>query len=664
MMPGRCPGGSVLSFLLSSVHLRITIITNLSCGKNPVKTNPVQEQEQLNMQMNHAQQQAVHHKDGPMLVLAGPGSGKTLVITERTKVLIKEFHISEENILVITFSKAAASEMKERFLKGIGASRSKVNFGTFHAVFYSILRHAYHLGAENILREEERFHCMKEILRRFDLEYEDEKELITELLSEISLVKGNRMDIINYYSINCADEIFRSLYREYNSVLRRTNKIDFDDMLLLCYELLAERKDILKNWQNRFRYILIDEFQDINQVQYDIIKMLGAPENNLFAVGDDDQSIYRFRGAKPEIMLHFPEDYPGCTQLVLPINYRSAINIVQASGRLINHNQNRFQKESKASRKEAGEVNVTEFNTMSEQNQVLANEILKLNGEGVKLSEIAVLVRTNLTSGPLLRKLMEYNIPFRLKDSLPNLYDHFIAQDILTYIRIALGNRERGLFLQIMNRPKRYLSRDCLDTPEVDLEDIKAYYEDKNWMLERIDQLEYDLALLSGMGPYAAVNYIRRGIGYEDYLKEYAEQRKMKVEELQDILDELQENAKEFKTYREWFRHIEEYREELKRQAVEGQLLQKDSLTVATMHSSKGLEYRAVFIMDTNEGIIPHKKAALPSDIEEERRLFYVAMTRARDYLYIYNARERYNKVMLRSRFIGELLSADKTIDR
>lgn len=615
------------------------------------------------MKMNYAQQQAVLHKDGPMLVLAGPGSGKTFVITERTRTLINEYHIPEERILVITFSKAAATEMKERFIRGKASGTSKVSFGTFHAIFYMILRHAYHLGAENILREEERFQCMKELLHQSQLEYEDEKEFITELLSEISLVKGNRMELTNYYSMNCADEVFRSLYREYNTKLRRMNKIDFDDMLLLCYELLTERKDILKLWQNKYRYILIDEFQDINQVQYDIVRMLCETDNNLFVVGDDDQSIYRFRGAKPEIMLNFPVDYPDCIKLVLPVNYRSTPNIVQASGRLINHNQNRFRKESEAVRKEGREVNITEFNTMAEQNQMLAGEILKLNGEGVKLSEMAVLVRTNLASGPLLRKLMEYNIPFRLKDSLPNLYDHWIAKDLLAYIRIAMGSRERGLFLQIMNRPKRYINRECLDTPEVDLEDVKEYYEDKNWMLERIDQLEYDLALLSGMGPYAAVNYIRRGIGYEDYLKEYADQRKLKVEELLEVLDELQENAKEFKTYRDWFRHMEEYREELRKQAIEDQLHKRDSLTIATMHSSKGLEYKAVFIIDANEGIIPHKKAALPADIEEERRLFYVAMTRAKDYLFIYSAKERYNKVTLRSRFISELIFTNQTVD-
>jgi DNA helicase-2/ATP-dependent DNA helicase PcrA len=327
---------------------------------------------------------------------------------------------------------------------------------------------------------------------------------------------------------------------------------------------------------------------------------------------------------------------------------------------LIGHNENRFPKEQSAIKGEGREVKALEFTTMAEENQQLAAELLRLNKEGLNFSDMAVLVRMNMGSGPLLHKLMEYNIPFRMRDSLPNLFEHWIASDIITYIKIALGSSERGHYLQIINRPKRYVSRDCFDTPEVELDSVKDYYEDKNWMLERLDQLEYDLALLSRMSPYAAVNYIRKGIGYEEFLKEYADFRRMKAEELFDILDELQESAKEFKTYQDWFHHMEVYKEELKRQAIDNRSLLRDSVTVATMHSSKGLEYRAVFIMDASEGVTPHKKAVLTSDIEEERRLFYVAMTRAKEYLYLLNAKERYNKVMTRSRFLEELMKAEE----
>lgn len=612
------------------------------------------------MQLNQAQQQAVHHLDGPMLVLAGPGSGKTAVITERTLNLIEKSHIKEDQILVITFTKAAAGEMRERFLAKRKSNHTGVNFGTFHAVFFTILKHAYHFNAANIVREEARFQYMKEIIHHMDLEYEDEKEFISDLLSEISLVKGSRMELSNYYSIHCADEVFRTICNEYNRKLERANLIDFDDMLLLCHRLLSEREDILALWQNKFRYILIDEFQDINMVQYEIVKMLAKPENNLFIVGDDDQSIYRFRGAKPEIMLNFPTDYPGCDKIVLDKNYRSTPQILNAANLLIGHNQNRFTKNITEVKKNGKEVKIQQFETLVAENQTIAEEIIALNKNGLSLSNMAILVRTGMGSGSLVHKLMEYNIPFRMKDNLPNLFEHWIASDIITYIKIAMGSSERGLYLQIINRPKRYISRECFDTPEVDFEALKDYYEDKNWMLERLDQLEYDLSILSGMGPYAAVNYIRRGIGYEDFLKEYADQRKIKVEELLDLLDELQESARAFKTCDEWFSYMEDYKEELKRQVIENQNNKTESVTIATMHSSKGLEFDTVFIADANEGIAPHKKAVLAEDIEEERRLFYVAMTRAKEALYIYSSKERYNKTMQRSRFVDELLGKEQ----
>ncbi len=606
--------------------------------------------------MNQAQQQAVCHKDGPMLVLAGPGSGKTLVITERTRYLIEKCHVPQDKILVITFTKAAANEMKERFIANSKSGGTRVNFGTFHAVFFTILKHAYRLTAGNIVREEVKFQYMKEIIHQFELEYEDEKEFISDLSSEISLVKGNRMNVENYYSLHCADEVFRDIYNEYNRKLKKSNLIDFDDMLLYCYQLLSQRSDILALWQKKYQYILIDEFQDINMVQYDIIRMLALPENNLFVVGDDDQSIYRFRGAKPEIMLNFPQDYPMCKKLVLDKNYRSTSNIIKSANNLICNNQNRFDKVITAIKDEGKKVTIRQFETLTKENQSICEEIIDHSKMGVALSDMAILVRTSHGSGSLIHKLMEYNIPFQMKDNLPNLFDHWISRDIITYIMIAMGSTERSHYLQIINRPKRYITRDCFDSPVVDFDTIKDYYEDKNWMLERIDQLEYDLALLNGMAPYAAVNYIKKGIGYEDYLKEYATQRRIKADELLEILDELQDSARDFKTYGEWFSHMEEYKEELKRQATKAQQNNTQSVMIATMHSSKGLEYHTVFIADANEGITPHKKAVLPEDIEEERRLFYVAMTRAKEELFIYCAKDRFNKVSDRSRFIDEIL--------
>lgn len=251
-----------------------------------------------NMQSNDAQNNAINHIEGPMLVLAGPGSGKTTVITRRVKRLIEQ-GVNPLNILVITFTKAAAEEMRERFYRLMDDNRGRnVTFGTFHAVFFTILKHAYNLSASNIVKEEERYSIVKNAITRHELDIEDEREFVGNVLGEIGRVKSDRIAIENYYSTNCPSDVFRSIYEEYSGKLRGSRKIDFEDMLCYTYELLTARRDILSAWQSKFKYILIDEFQDINKVQYDTIRLLAQPENNLFIVGDDDQSIYGFRGSK------------------------------------------------------------------------------------------------------------------------------------------------------------------------------------------------------------------------------------------------------------------------------------------------------------------------------------------------------------------------------
>lgn len=608
------------------------------------------------LEMSPAQRRAAEHKDGPMLVLAGPGSGKTFVITKRTQNLIEHYGVNPAGILVITFTKAAALEMKERFLKRMGEEHTPVTFGTFHAVYFKILKYAYNYNASNIITDEERLNLFREIIGEMKLELEDEKEFIEGVSAEIGLVKGERMSPEHYYSLNCADDVFQKIYREYDGRLKARGKIDFDDMLLLCYELLAARPDILKLWQQKYRYILIDEFQDINQVQYDIIRMLAKPQDNLFIVGDDDQSIYRFRGAKPELMLGFEKDYPSAERVVLDQNFRSVGTIVAASGRVVQNNKKRFDKQIRSVRESGEPVRIQEFQTLADQNQAVVKELMDYHARGIAYRDMAVLFRTNLQPRALLEKLMEYNVPFRMKDALPNLYDHWIAKNLCAYLQIAQGSMDRSLFLQIANRPKRYLSRDCFQDQTVSFQALRAYYADKDWMISRIDKLEYDINLLKTTNPYAAVNYIRRGIGYDEYLQEYAEYRRMKPEELFDTINELAESSREYKTCGDWFEHMEEYKKELAEQAKRKNYRDFDGVSLSTMHSSKGLEYRIVFIVDANEGITPHHKAAFDEELEEERRMFYVAMTRAKDKLHIYWSKDRYNKILTGSRYIGELL--------
>ena len=292
-----------------------------------------------------SQSMAVRHKDGPLLVLAGPGSGKTTVVTRRVQYLVQDCGISPSSILVITFTKAAAGEMKERFLRLMGEDHTTVSFGTFHAVFFSILKLSYGFTAGNILREETRYQYLKETVERLRLEIDDENEFLSGISAEISLLKNERISPEHYFSKNCSEEIFRKIYDEFEERKRRARLIDFDDMLVYTWELLSQRPDILSAWQKKFQYILVDEFQDINQIQYDILKLLAKPEDNLFIVGDDDQSIYRFRGAKPEIMLNFQKDYPSAGQVILNDNFRSTKQIVESAGQVIRWNKARFAKE-------------------------------------------------------------------------------------------------------------------------------------------------------------------------------------------------------------------------------------------------------------------------------------------------------------------------------
>lgn len=609
------------------------------------------------MSFNPSQTEAVGHGTGPMLVLAGPGSGKTLVITERTKNLIISQGVDPSRILVITFTKAAATEMKERFFRLMGGKKYPVTFGTFHAVFFSILKHAYGFHAGNIIKEEQRFALVREIITKMRLEYEDENEFIGDILGEISLVKNSGIPIEHYYSKNCGKEIFEQIYQSYEGRMRQNRLIDFDDMLVYCYELFTQRKDILSAWQRKFQYILIDEFQDINKIQFDIVKMLAEPENNLFIVGDDDQSIYRFRGAKPEIMLGFEQAYPQAKRILLDVNYRSGKEIVEASLRLIAHNKARFAKKIQPYRESTKGVCYQVYENQQEESRAIIRNILEECEKGHSYNDFAILFRTNTQPRILMEQLMTYNIPFRTRDNIPNLYEHWITRDILTYIRLAMGSRERRDILQIMNRPKRYITRESVDQETIALDVWAEYFYEKKqpWVAERIEQLEADLRVLSRISPYAAINYIRHAIGYEEYLKEYADYRRISEDNLIEILDELQDSSREFKNYGEWFDHMDAYTEELKEQKRQQEML-TDCVSLATLHSSKGLEYPIVYLLDVNEEIMPYKKAVLDADLQEERRMFYVGITRAKEALYVNSVKAYNGKEVKISRFVEEMI--------
>ena len=607
-----------------------------------------------------SQSEAIRHQDGPLLVLAGPGSGKTTVVTKRVQYLVQDCHISPSSILVITFTKAAATEMKERFLRLVEQSEEKpqgygnVLFGTFHAVFFNILKLSYGFTAANILREETRYQYMKEIVDRLKLEIDDENEFISGVLGEISLIKNERISLEHYFSKNCAEDIFRKIFASYEQRKRNARLIDFDDMLSYTWELLTKRPDILEAWQKKFRYILVDEFQDINRLQYDILRLLAQPENNLFIVGDDDQSIYRFRGAKPEIMLNFQKDFPTAGRVLLNDNFRSTRQIVNAAGRVIRKNQSRFAKEITARGGEGPGVRILAFEDQQQECLYLLKEMQEYKKNGGAWQQMAVLYRTNTQPRLLIQKFMEFNVPFRVRDQVPNLFEHWIAKNLFCYIRLACGSKLRKDLLPVLNRPKRYMNRECLNDEIICWEYMMDYYKDKPYVCDKIERLQYDLKMLGRMGPFAAINYIRHVMGYEEYLKEYAEFRRMNAEDLMEVLNELQESARAYKTYDEWFAYMERYKKEMDEMRKRQQEV-KEGVHLATMHSSKGLEYDKVFILDAAEGITPYKKAVLDADLEEERRMFYVAMTRAKKELTICWVKKQFSHELTVSRFVEEM---------
>ncbi len=605
------------------------------------------------MKRNPSQLRAIAHLSGPMMVLAGPGSGKTSVIVERTAYMTREGKIPPSSVLVVTFSRAAAKEMKERFLKFTRQTSTAVTFGTFHGIFYGILKQAYNLGAGNILSEDEKYTILKELTLEHGQELAQEGDFPEDVAKEISIVKGGRISLEHYYSSCCPDEVFRQIYTGYQKTIRQRRKLDFVDMLLCCYELFNKRRDILAAWQNKFQYIMVDEFQDINHLQYDIVRMLAKPRNNLFIVGDDDQSIYHFRGAKPEIMLNFTKDYPEAKQVLLDVNYRCSSNILQTAMNVIDCNKKRFPKQLSTPNKAGSPVKLLEYENPREEYMSLAAALKKRLDREETIEDTAVLFRTNQEAEGLVGALMEYQIPFTMKEQLPNLFRHWISRNLQAYLKMAAGDRSRKIFLEIMNRPNRYIARDALGSSTISFGELREFYKDKDWMCDRITTLETHLRILSTLAPYAAINFIRKGMGYEEYLMEYAQYRKIRPEELLEVLNRLQESAKGMKNLEEWEAYIEEYTRKLAEQAKK-QETKKEGVVRSTLHAVKGLEYDKVYIMNVNEGSIPYKKAVLEDALEEERRLFYVGMTRAKKELMLCYVRRQYEKERDPSRFLEE----------
>lgn len=615
------------------------------------------------MKLNRGQDEAIKHGNGPCMVLAPPGSGKTLIVTERTRYLIEESGVRPDQILVITFTRYAAREMKERFERLTAGKNYPVTFGTFHSIFYGILKCAYGIGANNLMSEKESSVLLQEVLDQTNIEstpeVEDEEELVRELLREVGMVKNGLCHLKDFHSKYLTQDEFAEVFRSYEHQKKEQKKFDFDDMLVQCYALFRKKPEILQGWQKRFQYILIDEFQDINRVQYEVIRMLAAPRYNLFVVGDDDQSIYGFRGVKPELMLYMKQEFPSLRTISLTVNYRSTEFITGAAARVILHNDTRFYKRVQSFRGRGQNVHVQEVLDEQEEAQYVTEEIQKKLDQGIKPGEIAVLFRAAVQARMISEILSEHRIPFEMRDYVTNFYRHFIVKDMMAYLQLAAGKRDRSLFLTICNRPLRYLARNSMENRQVNFEDLRKFYCDKDWMLDIIDQFDVDVRMMKNMAPYAAIQYIRKKIGYDDFLKEYAEKHQISWKQLMDVMAELEERSKNFKSYDEWEIHIAKYTQELEEQQAKARKIKgerENKVQLMTIHSAKGLEFEDVFVIHANEGEIPHQKAEKKDEIEEERRLFYVALTRAKNNLCISYITQKNGNSIKPSRFVEELL--------
>lgn len=594
---------------------------------------------------------AIEHLDGPMMVLAGPGSGKTYVITRRIEHMIKVHKVNASNILVITFTKASAMEMQERFEKLMGNEYAPVNFGTFHAIYFHIIKEEYNMDFSNIITEKEKYQYMKQVIDDINDDCID-NTMAEQLLTDISRIKNDGISPLDYKITYITNDIMLEIYNRYKKYMEADKKIDFEDMVLMCRNLFKNNSSILEKWRNIYRYILIDEFQDINPMQYEVIKMLAEPLYNLFVVGDDDQSIYGFRGSKPGIMLGFPDEYNDCKKILLSNNYRSTCSIVNNAVSFINHNKIRFMKDIKATKDSGRDIDTIAFNDKDEQQKYILKVINTKKRNGC-YNDIAVIFRTNKATRLLTTTLTEHKIPYRFKDKPKSYFSHNVAKDIIAILSFANGENTRANFLRFMNKPVRYISRNMLSDTVIDLDKLINNNRDKQYLKRHLLKLKHDVNTIKNMDIFSAITYIRNGMQYEEFVIKEAKDKGADITEIKEIFALLKESSRGINTYKEYINFIKEYEDNLKESSETDD--DEDRVTLITMHSSKGLEYDTVIIPDVNEGNVPQGKSLTDAAIEEERRVFYVAMTRAKENLILTYIKKNKENRLMPSRFINEI---------
>ena len=602
------------------------------------------------MGFTEAQKKAIESKARAVLVVAGPGSGKTTVLTERLVYLLKN-GAEAKSCLLLSFTRASSKEMALRFAKR-GIAGNSPHFSTIHALCLSLLREVRGIEREGLVNLYEKMDWLSAYFLEKGIAREEVEELLLNYGNQISYFKSITEEERMHFLREEKNEDFLPLFQYYEKMRKLRGKLDFEDLLIEVLLELQKNTRIADSWKSRFSYILVDEFQDLSLIQYAILKALSEKGASLFVVGDEDQSIYGFRGASPDILFRFAGDFPDCERIFLADNFRSKEEIVLLSKRLIGKNKKRFQKPLSGRRGRGGKAKYFLLETGVEEAVLLAEHVESLLREGCPPEEIAVLCRSKMQITPLLPGFMERGIPIVVVEELSNVFQHFIGKDILAYLRLAKNKESSQELVQILSKPYRGLRREKILHKDSGLSDLKRAAKTRKER-EETEKLEKHLEALSKLNPKEAVLFIRKEIGYEKYLEDFAKKKNKDFTEWWESLEEITAMSEGYPDLDAFFRFVTEFnRRALERRKPE----EEKGIRFMSYHSAKGLEFDEVFLPDCIEGIIPDGRAKKPEEIEEERRSFYVALTRARKGIHIYVTKTRYSKKVYPSRFIPELL--------
>ena len=613
--------------------------------------------------LNDKQKEAVLYNDGPLLIIAGAGAGKTKTLTTKIAYLIEEKYATPYNVLAITFTNKAAKEMKDRLYAMLGDVAKKIQVSTFHSFGLKLLRENFELlGYDRnfvIMDSDDSLTVVKKIIK--DLGYDPKVYNPKAIRNKISSCKNEMISAKTYerYAVSDYEQVIHKIYEKYEDKLYQNNSVDFDDLLLLPIKLFKENPDVLERYQDLYQYILIDEYQDTNQAQYILTKLISEKNRRITCVGDDSQSIYSFRGANYKNILNFEKDYPDAKTILLEQNYRSTSTILDAANQVIKNNSQRKDKKLWTDRGTGEKIKYYRAYNERDEAQYVIRKIKELVNKGTEYKDIAILYRTNAQSRVVEEEMLKENLPYRVIGSF-YFYSRKEIKDLIAYLRLIHNSKDNISLLRVINTPKRGIGLKTIEnlTSKADEEGISIYdainsgkeLEFKN-TIEKLKIVAEDLTLTELIDKVLDASGMKKELESEQSLE--SEVRLENLEEFKSITKAFEEkegliSLEDFLLEISLISDVEEYKDDPNR------------ISLMTVHSVKGLEFDNVFVIGMEEGIFPHMNSLMENmALEEERRLCYVAITRAKDNLHLVNARRRtlFGKEQVNpvSRFMSEI---------